>query len=833
MDNYKQLALRYLKLNKKRSVVTILGAAITVTILFALLNIGWSAVLHYRSSLRAEQDYEVVFCTETKEQIDAILADDRIKKASIGSYYYYDYYNPVTYDNAVYVNFKNPYTMNKSAKEIKKSLNVSFEYNRPLAITYMQGGEDYLGVIMAAFVLLVSFIFAIFGVGIVRNSIQLSTLEQIKDYGNLRCIGASKGQLKSVIYIEGVILEGIGIGIGLLVGIIVSMIVGHILGFQAYFHILPVIPVLIAFLGDLFFVMEEDCKVVTHMTPVSAIRGEYRIKKEKIKLRKSRLFHKLFGVEGDYAYKNMMRNPGRFFKTTWAIGIGVAAFIAAAGITNTLAQIEKDMEDSFGYYHVYFDGLAITPTQTVDDVRSVVNPELLRAASDLPGVTDAKQVYCGQVFLWDLEDVYTHYTEDYLENIWTGKSLKAVKERMNQDLENTEEEIPILRNCGYIRTLAGIHVYGYDEEDIARYKDVLVDGTTDISENGVMLINHCKTAEEEDDIDNDGIRMIDITYTDYKVGDTIDIVDTEKFRKLYQEEYAVIKREYNDIYREMEVVSYEDAVIEEGKDIITGAGYTEEQLEQYNVFLEERAKLFMKCYKQLLDEGAYKTYTIEGILYDDVNRESSGQPDLIVPLENYYEITGTDESMSIGMQYHFDKFPALKYVTTVGSYVSGMGMNVFGEAISCNISGYPDIKGFMVRIKGYIIGAVCIVLFVVLMSCLNIVNTTASNIYLRKREFAQLRVIGVSKKGLIKMVLLEGVISSILANIIGIVIGIAISYGMFRLVITMLYGYIYRIPWGAMLLSVIVSSLVFCGSIYAPLKGLNSSMADDLKTGGE
>ena len=154
MDNYKQLALRYLKLNKNRSIITVIGTAITVTVLFALLNLGWSAVLNLRSNIRQEQDYEVVFMTETKEQIDAIIQDDRVKSASVGSYYYYDYDNSVTYDNALYVNFNNPYNMDKLAKEFENMTGVEFDYNGVLAATYLQGGEDYLGVIVCSLICL-------------------------------------------------------------------------------------------------------------------------------------------------------------------------------------------------------------------------------------------------------------------------------------------------------------------------------------------------------------------------------------------------------------------------------------------------------------------------------------------------------------------------------------------------------------------------------------------------------------------------------------------------------------------------------------------------------
>ena len=88
------------------------------------------------------------------------------------------------------------------------------------------------------------------------------------------------------------------------------------------------------------------------MTPVSAIRGEYRIRKEKLKVRMKSIFGKLFGVEGDYAYKSIMRNPGRFHKTVWALGIGIAAFIAISGIGSSLNKIIRDEQERYKYYHV-------------------------------------------------------------------------------------------------------------------------------------------------------------------------------------------------------------------------------------------------------------------------------------------------------------------------------------------------------------------------------------------------------------------------------------------------------------------------------------------------
>ena len=260
-------------MNRRRSLVTILGAMIATMVLYCILNLGWSKLLQYREQIREQGDYGIILFTETQQQIEAILADDRVKDAYVGSYYYYDYNEPVTYDNALYLNTKQPYQMDKIMEQLKNDYGVEGEENYELAWTYMQGDDEN------------------------------------------------------------------------------TLLIGHFaLKITAGFHWIPIVPILVAFLGDLYFAMEENCKLIANMSPVSAIRGEYRIHKEKIKVRKSRIFGKLFGVEGDYAYKSIMRNPGRFMKTVWSIGIGMGAFILIMGFASSVQRVVKDQEKQWKYY---------------------------------------------------------------------------------------------------------------------------------------------------------------------------------------------------------------------------------------------------------------------------------------------------------------------------------------------------------------------------------------------------------------------------------------------------------------------------------------------------
>ena len=85
MKNYRTLALRYLKMNKKRSRITIGGVVVTTMILFLILNLAESYLFQQQKEIRKETDYEMVLFTETQEQISEVIADARIRSAYVGS----------------------------------------------------------------------------------------------------------------------------------------------------------------------------------------------------------------------------------------------------------------------------------------------------------------------------------------------------------------------------------------------------------------------------------------------------------------------------------------------------------------------------------------------------------------------------------------------------------------------------------------------------------------------------------------------------------------------------------------------------------------------------
>lgn len=355
MTDYKKLALYYLKAGKRQCIVTIIGVMITVAVLYTALNFGYSYVLQTRQEVRKEADYEIVFLSDDTEKLAQIAADDQILQAYNGAYTGEEYVSDeerfveVNYKNALYVNVRHPYKMESVMEDMKADYGVDARLNNELAVLYLQDEDGLIGVLLIL-VLLIAYIFAIFAVGMIRNTVQMFVLQQVKDYGILRCIGATKGQLNRIIYRIGAGMEVTGIAVGVLLGTIISVILGFLKDVNVGFHIGPAIPILIAYLGDLYFVMQECSKLVTKISPVSAVRGEYRIKKEKIKVRGNGLMGRLFGVEGAYARKSVLRNSGRFAKTVTAMMLSITAIIICLSIGSMVHDTKKNINDMYGRY---------------------------------------------------------------------------------------------------------------------------------------------------------------------------------------------------------------------------------------------------------------------------------------------------------------------------------------------------------------------------------------------------------------------------------------------------------------------------------------------------
>lgn len=175
-----------------------------------------------------------------------------------------------------------------------------------------------IGIVVFAVIFVSSF-------AMIYNSFALSVGEQIKYLGMLSSVGATRKQKKKTLYFEGAILGGIGIILGIALGLlttfisqsamnakIVSIMEGYNDNIKYSTHISLWVLCLIVILAALT-VFVSIISPVQKAARITAIRKTDEIKR-KGKIRTPFIITKLFGFEGDIAFKNLRRN-GRKSRT--------------------------------------------------------------------------------------------------------------------------------------------------------------------------------------------------------------------------------------------------------------------------------------------------------------------------------------------------------------------------------------------------------------------------------------------------------------------------------------------------------------------------------------
>lgn len=775
MEKYSNISKLYLKYQKKRTILTICGVALAAGALFIILTLYFSDFINKRDALRKEENYEMVFIPENEGQLAAIVNDDNVKSAYKGQYYINS--NAGYVNNALFVNTKNPYRINKIFKEITEKYNVEGEINNKLASYYLQGDRGDTTYIVFIMFLFVAVIFAIIGVGIIRNSIQLNTLEQIKDYGILRCVGATRQQLQSIIFLMGFWQELAGLILGMVLGFPIAVAIGIGVGIKVGLHIVPIIFVLVAFLGDLYFVMKENSRVVKKISPIEAVRGNLKVRKTKIKARRRGIFGLIFGMEGEYAYKSLMANKGRFYKSVATFALGIAAFIILSVLSYSISDIENDRLDMYGEYQLYYSGTA-SVKEDIDTTKSHLPAydTLLQISKD-ECVKSVKSVYNAAIPVVDLDTYYSRYDKDYIEKTLIGDTLTRMK---SSDIQRK-------------LYFGEVTLYGYDDEEFKAYEDLLLEGTLDVSDKGIIITRQVMALVVEDEEDEERLVAKMCTYNDYELGDTIELVNFQEMKKLYLKRLDERRR------------------------------YDEKNYNGKNS--EKERELYLECWQEMIAEGKYETYTVEGIVQYDKDKMHSGiTTAVILPLDKYCKMTGLGEDESTGVKFKIGKKISKAFLdlywATMETYEEGM------------YSDYIDMRYAveeMRKINGYIL---MVILFITTMSSVNIINTSAGNLHLRRKELAQLRALGVSKKRLSYMVLLEGIITAITANVIGDILGFASMKPL-----ASSYFYIFKLdlkyPIAAAVIGLVVSTAIFCGSLFIQIRRLSNDVLENLNAGGD
>ena len=186
-------------------------------------------------------------------------------------------------------------------------------------------------------ILIFSFFIGGFAAMVIRNSFVISVVERTRDYGMLRCIGASKRQIRKIAFYEAVMLGIAGEAIGMTASYLFLYLCIEIgkrhFSFMEEYELVHspilVVGICLVIFGVVLFGLLEPTRQINKLNPLDALRNHNDVKKERFHTggKMSRLIGKIFGVEGEYAYKNLMRNRKKFITTTLSCVVSVTFFI--------------------------------------------------------------------------------------------------------------------------------------------------------------------------------------------------------------------------------------------------------------------------------------------------------------------------------------------------------------------------------------------------------------------------------------------------------------------------------------------------------------------------
>lgn len=550
---------------------------------------------------------------------------------------------------------------------------------------------------------------------VIHNSFQINVAERLKQFGLLRSIGATKKQIKRIVFREATILLIIAIPIGLFISIGamygLSFVLKLILKGDMYMSLVSIdvgvliistiITILAVYISSLV-----PANFVGNISPLAAISSRVIIKKDVVKRRKYPLLKKIFNYKVVMAVKNIRRNPGRCRTMILSIVISSALFITFTSLMDKAFTIKSPN----GAYETI--DLEVKRSSDKDGEASDNNQIVDNLAPRLSTLSNVDKVYIEYPDVFGMTEVPLNKRVNEAEGILQKRKF-----------EDSYKEVIDARIKGYDKVAL---------EDLSKY--YLLNGNIDAnrmnSENGVILVDNGKVRDYNTN------KLYIGKLTDYKINDEIIILkDNEEFKVKV---IAIIK---DDIF-----------------------------------------------------ERDDSTNVLTLITGEQVLKNLTGESPKIKNLS----IALKDESLDLETAEEAN--------------------NILKDYPSYTVTNYVDMnksqRNSMLMIHVLVYGFITVI---TLISSINIINTITMNITLRRKESAMLKSIGMSQKDLKAIIRYEGIFYGIIGGTLGAIAGCFLSYSISN-VLSDVVAMQWNLPLGLSVITILVAMAISYLSTLIPMK---------------
>lgn len=369
-------ALANLRQNKRRTIVTVIGVALSCALLFVVT--GLAATLHYaliNSAIDTYGDYDAMLESvpgdkisriENYSQVKIQYYSEELRREDLGRDSWYlgskaainkKYIAPINeatdrvveHKYNVFVKF-NDYEHNARNNEffMREAGAVAVHENTDLRMWRGDLDKKEKNAI-AAFALLTYGTIIIASIFIIRNAFSISANERIRQFGILMSIGARPRQIRQLVYIEALFIWLVAVPLSILIGggVIFGLVVAsNTLLFGDYDFKIDVMLPALAFiipviLGVVTILLSSVAAafMASEQSPISAIRNSKEIKDNDKKYKSSKTAESFWGISGVIASKNLKRSRKKYHTTVISIVISTALFVGFSSITGYIDKV--------------------------------------------------------------------------------------------------------------------------------------------------------------------------------------------------------------------------------------------------------------------------------------------------------------------------------------------------------------------------------------------------------------------------------------------------------------------------------------------------------------
>ncbi|AVD37632.1 ABC transporter permease [Clostridioides difficile] len=399
----------------------------------------------YKNDKKIEKEFIISGILKTSEISEA----GKYYYAIISESYMRNTRNMSQEDFNIYVKFNDK--SNLSIEQIKEKLDkiandigldtINTAVNENYINALKPDMETIMGGVFVGLVIVLSSILVIY------NIFYISIVTKVQEFGKLRAIGATKKQIKNIVFKEGFILAGISIPIGIILGyVLANIIIKSFMNIDAKSSQLPVI-LLVAVISFISVVLSllKPMKVASKVSIVDAVRysGNKISNKNKRKGYKNINLNRL-------SHANLERNKKRTYMTLASLILSGTIFITVSTALESF-DAEKMAREHFPYdIEVRLSGYEMNSDKNPKNNLNILqmdNPLSKDFFNQIKNIEGIKRIESARSVKIGMEDYDVEFKYDLLQSINENdvKSLSKnlIDGKINLERLQTGDEIVI------------------------------------------------------------------------------------------------------------------------------------------------------------------------------------------------------------------------------------------------------------------------------------------------------------------------------------------------------------------------------------------------------